>query len=162
MSKTNKKNFRYKRINGTDIFIFVLLCVTLIAVLFKGAILEQIRSSSVKDNAVVSIRCEKLDSGVEKMITDSSLLYENGKLFGEFSGEKTVIESNIYTLSEREIVAVPVEGKVDMTGNIKVSGVKTPEGFLLPDGRIIRVNDRISLTGAGFVFDAVITAIYAE
>ncbi len=162
MSKTDKKTVKYRKINGTDVFIFALLVITLIAVLFKGAILEQMQSMAVRDTATVKIRCEQLDSGVEKMILKDCEFYEDDNYFGKLIGEKNVSGSNIYTIHEKEIIAVSIEGKVDMTCEISVSGAKTDSGFILPGGRIIRVNDTVSLNGQGFTFEAIITDIYAE
>ncbi len=158
----NKSPRRYARINGTDIFILVLVCLTVLGVVFRGVILERIRSMAVKDTVYITVRSDMLDSDVEKMIDENSALYENGVYFGTFT-EKTETEpSEEYILTDGDMISLPVEGAIDMTGTVRLEGVKTDDGFLLPSGRIVRKNDKVTLSGKGFVFDAVIIDIYAE
>lgn len=66
----------------------------------------------------------------------------------------------VYTMSEDgEPTGIRSEGKIDLTCTVKISGMKTDNGFILPDGRIVRVNDTVKITGRGFEFEATVTQV---
>ncbi len=166
--KLSKKNGvrhsekRRVRINGVDIFILTLICLTVVCAIFRSVILERIQTLSVKDTVMVTIKAERVDENTVSMIQNDSKLYENGEYFGVICSELQISESVEYALNEGELVKMNADGYADLSCNVKLDGVKTDDGFLLPSGRIVRENDTVNITGKGFAIEIKIVDIYAE
>ncbi len=162
MSKKSKKTFKHAKANGTDLFIVILLCLTVAGALLRGTVLEYTKKITESDTARITLKLEKTDPGVEKALINGIELYEGDEYFGTLGEKKSVGKSTEYVLSDGEVVSVTLDSYVDVSADATLSGRKTSDGFLLPNGRIIRVNDKLTLNGKGVVFDAIITDIYAE
>ncbi len=167
MDKKNgkKKNAGIKsktKVNTADVLMILTAVICLVGIFCRSSIVREAKRLTQKDSAVLTLYASNIDEAIEAVMVSNTPVRADGGELGTLNDGWSSKTHMTYTISENgEPVGTEAEGKIDLTCTVKISGMKTGEGFVLPNGRIVRVNDTFKLTGRGFEFEAVITEVNA-
>lgn len=164
----NKKNTKKKStasiktkktVNTADVTVILVIAFCLIGIFCRGAIVDEAKNAANRDEVVISLYAGEIDPSAEKGMTADMPLFVDGNELGVLCdgwSVRSVEQTDENDNGER------VSEKIDLKCKARLTGINTDKGFLLPCGRIIRVNDKIKIGGRGFEFEAVITEIGTE
>lgn len=165
MDKRNgkKKNAGIKnktKVNTADVIIILTAVVCLVGIFCRNSVLKEAKRLTQKDSAVITLYASDIDETIENAMVSNTPVRADGGELGTLNDGWSSKAHMIYTMSEDgEPVGTQSNGKIDLTCTVKISGMKTDSGFILPDGRTVRVNDTVKITGRGFEFEATVTQV---
>lgn len=158
-----KKNTGIKnktKVNTADVIIILTAVVCLVGIFCRSSVLKEAKRLTQKDSAVITLYAADIDEAIENAMVSSTPVRADGSELGTLNDGWSSKAHMVYTMSEDgEPTGIRSEGKIDLTCTVKISGMKTDNGFILPDGRIVRVNDTVKITGRGFEFEATVTQV---